>query len=222
MKKNVGKKWMNFMQLIELVFSVFIGKYDYYQMGAILEERQPFVGGPPMDCKNRFYRWRSFFQDIGLTDYENHLENKPFDISERDAKRLIFVPNGLTVKSLEELVSSSNLSISINVIQLYVGEPELLDARPNIESPVRVVIDNEIESCKNDVVKVSENTILERLLYWLMYHRETGRFLDLDTFTLCKGTTVAGDDSKVAAVSFTARRLNSLLNVDVEIELMSP
>lgn len=182
-------------------YEVLVGKVELGHINMIKEGCNPFPKGPSMDQDSQIRRWNHLYKDLGIVirnRFNFTFKNRAFDIRSPliadNRCRYIMVPHKLTVERLIKIIKEKYVDFEI-VTQSLGSLCGLQDVRSN-EDDYYLVKMNEPKT--NPYSKfsseLSENTVLERLLYYIMLYRESGSFDKFDQTIICKGT---GDSRSV-------------------------
>ena len=160
------------------------------QAKRFLRKEDPFAG-LAMGLSDQLACWQALFDDAGITCDTSRVvipdQQLGFD-------RLIVVPKGLTMNQMVKIMRTKF------DMWLYTDDLDkaiIKNDRSNDKSAYAIRVSDRVEAdeeYKNLSAKqiaeqgVDGITVLERLLYELMYFTETGKHLDVDNYTLCTGS----------------------------------
>lgn len=157
--------------------------------------QEPTFAGPSMELPAQLERWQALFDSAGIdcdTSKVTIPEQQPgFD-------RLIVVPKGLTMNQMVKIMRGKfDMWLYTDDLDKAITKND----RSNEQSAYAIWVRDRIEADEehkrmsaNDIAKaeIVGITVLERLLYELMYFDETGKHLDIKNITLCSGSRRAG------------------------------
>jgi hypothetical protein len=192
-KTVVGGSTVSADQLKDLLRQIADGSLSGYHIQGLLEHRNPFEIS--MDTQAQLERACTLCAEaFGIT-----IDPTSVIVPERQAgiDRLIVVPKGMT---MNQLISYFRTKFNV---WLYVEDFDknvTKNDRTNSETYAIWVADNveADENLKNlsaDQLaeqKIPGITLLERLIYELLYFSETGNHLDVQNVTLCAGSRGSG------------------------------
>ncbi|MEZ4104416.1 MAG: hypothetical protein R3B60_03965 [Candidatus Paceibacterota bacterium] len=181
-------------QRLKRARDVLVGRIELSYIDVIREGRNPFPKGPPMSRDSQLERWNSLYKNLEIkVRYSlSFFEIKTYCIenyTEDFECRYILVPKRLTVEKLIEIIK--NKSTDFEIVTDSLGSLcGLDDNRSNINEAYLVKMGESYEnkSQYSGTTNLSENTVLERLLYYIMLYYESGSFQKFDQTTICQGT----------------------------------
>ncbi len=188
--KNLIEKLLALWQWLSLFPKILEGSINRYHIEALLEGRNPFLGGSPMSLGEQWGRIRSLYSYMGIK-YDDHPSVASYDISHNDdGKRRVLVPANLTVEKLIKLINSSRSDIEL-ILKDDLNSGSFKDARSNQDRSYMLIMD-EYRSIggESEAIGFTENTVLERLLYYTIVYFESGRFIELNRDVICFGTSL--------------------------------
>ena len=190
-------------QLKDLFRQIDDGSLGGRHIQALLEHRDPFAG-PSMELADHLARWQSIFDEADITCDTSKVkipDQQPgFD-------RLIIIPKGLTMnKTVEILRTKCDVWLYADDLDKAITKNDRSNKKATYAIWVRDRIEADEEYKNMSAKQIAEQgidgiTVLERLLYELMYFTETGKPLDVKCLTLCTGSRDA--DGNVPHVCWT-------------------
>jgi len=188
-KVVVGGSYVTASQMKDFWRQVADGSLNGLHIQALLEHRDPFL--VLMDPDSQLKRWQELYQEL----FGIQFDIKSIKIPEQKPgfNRLILVPKGITLNHVVKIcrikfdmsLYDENLDASVTHNDRVSTESYAIWVQDNVEA------DPELHD-KSAIMLKEENhqgiTLLERLLYELIYVTETGRHLDQENVTLCAGS----------------------------------
>lgn len=180
-------------QMKDLWRQIADGSLRFSHIQALLEHRDPFTAS--MNLDSQLKRWQDLYKDL----FGIRIDFEPIKIPEQKKgfNRLIVVPKGITMNKVVEVcrkkfdmhLVTEDLDKEVTRNDRVPTQTYAIWVQDNIE------VDPEFHDKSANQLKEENHqgiTLLERLLYELVYFTETGKHLDVKKVTLCAGSRRSG------------------------------
>lgn len=218
--KKFTERLLTFWHWLLILPRIFTSRINLRHLLALKEGRNPFPEGSPMDFESQFSRLQTMMELLNIEPtFFFDEEYETYDICDSNQSnqkvRIILVPNGLTIKEFIEKINCSYVPFRL-VLSGNSKADSFTDLRSNKQESYLLFLDEfDFKSGWSDSMLVTNNTILEILLYYAIKYFETGEFINEDVDTICKAS-VRGDHK--ATVKLTRKTQHNQVVVEVEID----